>query len=112
MNFNLSFYQKITLLRSILITTHWLHLTVCDDNMDNWYAMMMLAMAAPLTHIQLFEFSCGHRQNGHLMIVIERALKQDILVFGKHQHLSPHIHTHTHTHTPHTHTQLAFQGRI
>ena len=52
-----------------------------DDGQGNWYAMMSLGLCAPLIHIQYFEWACGHRNNGHLIIVIARALKKDIKTF-------------------------------
>merc|ERR1711988_218122 len=64
------------------MTFHFAQLGLFDDGSDNWFARMSLAACAPITHIQFFEFSCGHRKNGHLMIVIARALGHDIGVFG------------------------------
>jgi hypothetical protein len=82
MSFELSFYQQCTLLRTVMISFHFLQLSAFDDGSDNWFAKMSLAVSAPITHIQFFEFSCGHRKNGHLMIVIARALGHDIGVFS------------------------------
>ena len=52
-----------------------------DDGQGNWFGMMSLGICAPIVHIQFFEWACGHRNNGHLIIVIERALKKDIKTF-------------------------------
>jgi Ca2+-binding EF-hand superfamily protein len=76
----LTFYQWITIWRIVFCVWHF-GLVMANNDGSYWWAKMLLAVCAPLAHIQLFEFACGHRGSGHLMIVIARAFKKNISTF-------------------------------
>ena len=81
LTFRLTFYQWMTIIRTVFVLTHFAQVTFYNDGRENWYGMMSLGLCAPFIHIQYFEWACGHKGNGHLIIVIERALRKDIKTF-------------------------------